>query len=155
MPPQDPSNDLNQLLFPNGSPPPAGGTGTPTTPPSATPQQPTPGGRPSQGAGKYEVRRRELLKVADEMRNDIKAVEQAVQALKIQVHEVGGWDVAQQLASKVNTAHTNMLAGLDLFVQGCHAEADRIEAASKTYGKAEEGAQAAARTAAPKNVTPW
>ncbi|MDL4817684.1 hypothetical protein [Actinomadura opuntiae] len=152
MPPQDPSNDLNQLLFPNGSPPPA-------TPPSAAPRQPAPqpaaAGRPSRGAGKYEVRRRELLKVADEMRNDVKALEQAVQALKIQVHEVGGWDVAQQLASKVNTAHTNMLTGLEQFVQGCYAEAGRIEAAAKTYGKAEDGAKTAANSAAPKNVTPW
>lgn len=153
MPPHDPPpDDLTQLLFPHGSPPP----GSPTTPPRPAPtSQPPATSPPSRGAGKYEVRRRELLKVADEMRNDIKAVEQAVQALKIQVHEVGGWDVAQQLASKVNTAHTNMLDALGLFVRGCYTEASRIEAAAKTYGKAEGEAGAAARTATPKNVTPW
>ncbi|QKG21741.1 hypothetical protein [Actinomadura verrucosospora] len=147
MPPKDPPPDLSKLLF-GSSPPPAAGNGTPTAPPKTA-------GRPSRGAGKYEVHRRELLKVADEMRNDIKAVEQAVQALKIQVHEVGGWDVARQLATKVNTAHTNMLDGLNLFLRGCYSEAERIEAAAKTYGKAEEGAKAAARPATPKNVTPW
>ncbi|MBO2458524.1 hypothetical protein [Actinomadura violacea] len=89
------------------------------------------------------------------MRTDIKALEQAIQALKIQVHEVGDWDVAQQLASKVNTAHTNMLDILDQFVQSCYTQAGRVETAAKTYGKAEEGAKTAARTATPKNVTPW
>lgn len=152
MPPQDPPpDDLTQLLYPQGAPlattPPA--NNSPTTPPNP------PTSPPSRGAGKYEVRRRDLLKVADEVRNDIRAVEQAVQALKIQVREVGGWDVAQQLASKVNTAHTNMLDALGLFVRGCYTEASRIEAAAKTYGKAEGDAGAATRTAAPKNVTPW
>lgn len=153
MPPHDPPpDDLTQLLFPHGSPPP----GSPTTPPRPAPtSQPPATSPPSRGAGKYEVRRRELLKVADGMRNDIKAVEQAVQALKIQVHEVGGWDVAQQLASKVNTAHTNMLEVLDQYVQVANAMASRVENSAKTYGKAEEGAKAASRTPTPTNVAPW
>ncbi|MGI5326711.1 hypothetical protein [Actinomadura nitritigenes] len=101
------------------------------------------------------MRRRELLKVADEMRNDLKAVEQAVQALKIQVHQVGDWDVAQQLASKVNTAHTNMLDVLDQYVQVAKAMAGRVENSAKTYGKAEAEAKAASQTPTPTNVAPW
>ncbi|MWA00828.1 hypothetical protein F8568_010635 [Actinomadura sp. LD22] len=150
MPPQDPTtNDLNQLLYPHGAPlaDPSPTNSSPTTPPAA--------GTPARGAGGYEVRRRELLKVADEMRADIESVEQAVQALKIQVHQVGDWDVAQQLASKVNTAHTNMLGVLDLYVQVAKATAGRVENSAKTYGKAEEGAKEASRTPTPTNVTPW
>ncbi|MEU9018284.1 hypothetical protein [Actinomadura sp. NPDC048394] len=147
MPPKDPSDDLTQLLYPHGTPPAGPATSSPTTPPATSP--------PSRGAGKYEVRRRELLKVTDEMRNDIKAVEQAVQALKIQVHQVGDWDVAQQLASKVNTAHTNMLDVLDQYVQVASAIAGQVENSAKTYGKAEEGAKAASQTPTPTNVAPW
>jgi hypothetical protein len=153
MPPQDPTtNDLNQLLYPHGAPPAA----APTTPPTQrpVPQSPAPV-RSSRGAGKYEVHRRELLKVADEMRNDITAVEQAVQALKIQVHQVGDWDVAQQLASKVNTAHTNMLDVLDQYVQAAKAVAGQVENSAKTYGKADQGAKAASQIATPTNVAPW
>jgi hypothetical protein len=153
MPPKDPTtNDLNQLLYPHGALP----ATAPSTPPTQQPApQPPATGRPSRGAGKYEVHRRELLKVADEMRTDIKAVEQAVQALKIQVHQVGDWDVAQQLATKVNTAHSNMLDVLDLYVQVAKAIADRVDNSAKTYGKAEEGAKAASRTPTPTNVAPW
>ncbi|KAB2373330.1 hypothetical protein [Actinomadura montaniterrae] len=148
MPPKDPSDDdLTQLLYPHGAPLAGPASSSPTTPPATSP--------PSRGAGRYEVRRRELLKVADEMRNDIKAVEQAVQALKIQVHQVGDWDVAQQLASKVNTAHTNMLDVLDQYVQVASAIAGQVENSAKTYGKAEQGAKAASQTPTPKNVTPW
>ncbi|WP_190858314.1 hypothetical protein [Actinomadura sp. RB99] len=41
------------------------------------------------------------------MRNDIKAVGQTVEALKIRVHQVGDWAVAQQPPARGNGAYTN------------------------------------------------
>jgi hypothetical protein len=178
MPPQAPPNDLTRLLNPGAASSPAQPPGdgvvqyiggldptavaspqpslAPTTPTTPAAAPPTPVGEPrTKGSSQYEVRRRELLKVAEEMRNDLKAVEQAVQALNRQVQEVGAWDVAQQLSAKVNTANTNMLDGLELFVKGYQAAAGRVEQAAKTYGKAEHGAKTAAENSTIKNATPW
>ncbi|GGV26655.1 hypothetical protein GCM10010182_56780 [Actinomadura cremea] len=146
--PKDPTGLLDGVL-------PQGPQLDPTDP--STWRLPEPGR--SGGAPDVEVRRRQLLQVAAAMRKDLEELQYSLTALQVEGGAVGGWDVAQELGPKVNTAHQNMRAGIDKYCATYLKAIERIEEAARTYGKAEELASEAVRRtdrqAPPSNVTPW
>jgi hypothetical protein len=160
MPPQDPPPDLTQLLQPGSTPqttPSPGGRNSldPIIAGLAPTTAPKPAG--STGAGTVEVHRRQLLQVAAAMGDDLSNLQRTLTALKVQVGEVGHWDVAQQMGPKVETAHQNMISALDRYCAAYAAAIKRITEAAHNYGKGEQKATEAARGAGrpPTHVTPW
>ncbi|QFG21674.1 hypothetical protein [Actinomadura sp. WMMB 499] len=113
----------------------------------------------STGTPDVEVRRRQLLQVAAAMRKDLEELQYSLTALQVEGGAPGGWDVAQELGPKVNTAHQNMKAGIDQYCARYLDAIERIEEAARTYGKAEELASEAVQRNSPQSppssVTPW
>jgi hypothetical protein len=160
MPPKDPPPGLNQLLHPGTTSPvtpfPGGRSGLDPIVTGLDPTaEPTPGG--SAGAGAVEVHRRQLLQVAAAMGDDLSNLQRTLTALKVEVGEVGHWDVAQQMGPKVESAHQNMISALDRYCAAYAAAIKRITEAAHNYGKSEHKATEAVRGAGlpPTHVTPW
>ncbi|TDD65739.1 hypothetical protein E1298_41060 [Actinomadura rubrisoli] len=93
------------------------------------------------------------------MRKDLAQLQYSLTTLGVQAGTVGGWDVAQQLGPKVDTAHKNMIAGIKSYCRAYEQAIARVELCARNYGKAEHAATEAARNAGrpvtPSNVSPW
>ncbi|WP_329519404.1 hypothetical protein [Spirillospora sp. NBC_01491] len=156
MAPQDKQPDLNDLLpgvLPQG----------PQIDPADPKTWPIPKGAPSgQGSRRgntVEVQREQLLQVAAQMRKDLDELKYSLTALQLHAGRIGNWDVAQQLGTKVGTAHQGMLQGINTFCESYDAVIQRVEMTAKNYGKAEtqstDASRGAGQTAPPTHVTPW
>jgi len=103
-----------------------------------------------------EVRRRELQRVAAAMRDELDQLKYYMTALQVEAGKVGAWDVAQQMGSKVGTAHHNMIESVRAYCEAYEAVIQRLERTARTYDEGEQQArQTAARVPDISGTTPW
>ncbi|MEW2358425.1 hypothetical protein [Spirillospora sp. NPDC029432] len=124
-------------------------------------QGPQTKGRP----GTVEHQRDRMRQVAAAMRQDLSKLQYMLTGLNGDCGTIGTWDVARQLGTKVATAHRNMLATVQAYIQAYEIVIRRVETSAANYGKAEQAADTAARhpgqhlgqppTTGPPSTLPW
>ncbi|MBT2212983.1 hypothetical protein [Actinomadura sp. NEAU-AAG7] len=111
------------------------------------------------GAGTIAHRREQIRQVAREMGKDLADLKNTLSLLQggsRVAGRVGGWDVACELGSGLDTAHENMVAAVNAYCAAYDQVIKRLERTATNLDKAEEEAtHTVRRPRPPSGVKPW